>query len=57
MTAVRALTAELATTRERALFGFCVYCSRPTLGLACKAHFELLALDPYYSTLRTKVAA
>lgn len=48
------LVAELATERERHLYGFCIYCARPTRGLSCAAHRDLLILDPNQYEMRVR---
>lgn len=51
----REVVADIATERERRLFGFCIYGGEPCRGLACPAHRDLLRLDPnqYAMRLRT----
>lgn len=45
---------DLVSTRERRLFGFCVYCGEPSYGLACRGHRDLLLLDPNQYLLRLR---
>lgn len=48
----RETVAEIATERESRLFRECLYCGQPSLGLACRGHRDLLAVDPNTYDLR-----
>lgn len=42
----RRISIELTTPREVPGYRFCGYCGAPCRGLTCRAHRDLLALDP-----------
>jgi hypothetical protein len=49
---VTSLVRDLVAQTRRRLFGFCVYCGTPCVGVACACHRDLLQLDPNYYQLR-----
>lgn len=54
MSTARDTVAAIVAEREQRTFGFCVYCGRPSMGLACRAHRDLLQTDPHFYELRLR---
>jgi hypothetical protein len=54
VTAARETVAEIIAEREQRTYRECVYCSRPSFGLACIDHRDLLWVDDHYYAMRLR---
>jgi hypothetical protein len=51
------IVTEIATERVPRLYRECLYCGQPSMGIACRAHRDLLTLDPNTYSMRLRATS